>query len=292
MGTANGEKTVVSTQPTTSGQTPQAPNYDDDAVDKEWHATESNHPLALCLGLLFLPCTILCSCVCLSEREEAIVLQYGKYHKRLTEPGCHVVNPCGREVMTVTTKKITIDLPSAKVTDYNGNPIMVSAIVCYQYTDAMRALLEVENHNAFVRQNAQTVLRQTVGLYPYETADGSPSLRSDYEHVNQIMATELQKQVTRAGAKVFSFRLDEISYATEIAAQMLKKQAAAATVQARHTLVEGAVGIADDAVKKLESLGHNMTENQKADLINSIITVTCSDSDTVPTVNVGNSRQG
>eukprot|EP01135_Chromosphaera_perkinsii_P005988 Nk52_evm2s377 gene=Nk52_evmTU2s377 len=280
------KKGIVSTQPGASGQSstqPPAPAYRQDE-EQHFSLEESSSPLAMCLGIVCCPITILASWFTLAEREEAIILQFGKYHKQVKEPGCSFSNCWGREIRTISTKKITIDLPLVKVADYNGNPLMVSAIVCYQYENPLKALLEVENHYAFIRQQAQTVMRQVVGQFPYETSDNSPSLRSDYAHVGDVMTSELNQLVARAGAVVFSFRLDEISYSPEIAAAMLKKQQAKSIIEARHIIVEGAVSIAHDAVSQLERTGMNFNDEQKATLVTNLLTVTCSDNDAQPTL--------
>lgn len=55
-----------------------------------------------------------------------------------------------------------------------------------------------------------------------------------------------------AGIEIVSLVLNELNYAPEIAASMLKKQAAGAMLEARTLIVAGAVQIATDAITQLE----------------------------------------
>eukprot|EP00126_Sphaerothecum_destruens_P002729 Sdes_comp16158_c0_seq1m5402 len=285
---------IISSQPTADQVATIGTHSGEPATNEtpSYHTQETSHielkestsVCATVLGLICCPLTLLCSWYTIAEREEAIILQFGKYHRQVKKPGIHFTNFFGRDIRTITTKKITVDLPLVKVADYNGNPLLVSAVVCYQYINPMKALLEVENHHQFVRQQAQTVMRQVVAQFPYESSDGSPSLKSEFSHVGEVMCHELSRLVLRAGAEVFSFRLDEISYAPEIAAVMLKKQQAKSIVEARHIIVEGSVSIARDALDRLEATGLKFTDSEKVHLVTNLLTVTCSENDAQPTI--------
>lgn len=83
-------------------------------------------------------------------------------------------------------------------------------------------------------------------------------------------------------------RLNELNYAPEIAGMMLKKQQAEALLEARQLIVDGAVSIAEDAIKKLEANGVvKMSSEDKVKVVTNLLTVTCSDQDTTPTLSIG-----
>ena len=76
-------------------------------------------------------------------------------------------------------------------------------------------------------------------------------MKSGHEEINKVLQNELSNRLINAGIEVQEARITELSYASEIANAMLKKQAALATVSARDTIVQGAVGIVGHAIKSL-----------------------------------------
>jgi len=105
--------------------------------------------------------------------------------------------------------------------------------------------------------------------------------------VNGQMRQMLQPLLITAGVEIGSMSLNDLAYAPEVAAAMLKRQQAKALVDARTLIVEGAVRIAQDAIIKLEEEGTvQMDDDQKVKIVTNLLTVTCSDSDATPTVSL------
>ena len=74
------------------------------------------------------------------------------------------------------------------VTDANGNPLDVSAVVTFYFENPIRAALAVENAMTFVRSQAQIVMKQVVSQYPYEERAGQKhehSLKSESAAVSR-----------------------------------------------------------------------------------------------------------
>jgi regulator of protease activity HflC (stomatin/prohibitin superfamily) len=253
----------------------------------------SCHPLSCCLQTLCCPfslgATLLASCFVLPVQTEAVLLRYGKYERTIKEPGIHYSNVFGRTVKKISTKLMSMDLPGAggarrTVMDKEGNPLVVSAVVTYQFVDSYKAAIDVANPHAFLATQGETVLRNVLARYPYETHLPEPSLRTHLEEVSDALRDALQVAVRVAGIKVHSYGLKEISYAPVVAAAMLKRQQAAAMVQARSTIVHGAVDIATDAVTALKQNGIELDEASSARLVSNLLTVICSDTEVQPTV--------
>eukprot|EP00657_Telonema_sp_P-1_P009128 TRINITY_DN3294_c0_g1_i5.p1 TRINITY_DN3294_c0_g1~~TRINITY_DN3294_c0_g1_i5.p1 ORF type:complete len:299 (+),score=92.48 TRINITY_DN3294_c0_g1_i5:53-949(+) len=250
--------------------------------------------LAMCCSIF--PCAHLNAYYCLGPKEEAAITHCGVLTSMQSEPGCHHATPCGMEVMKISTKQRVLDLPNQKVADGNGNPIMVSAVLNYRVADAKKALLNVTNADAFVStvpllqptgqsmltcvaQNAQATLKQTVGKFSYDM------LKHSSDDINENMRQHLAPLLVCAGIEVASIRLNDLSYAPEVAAAMLKTQQARALIQARELIVEGAVRIAQDAVAGLERDGRiKLDDNSKARIVSNLLTVTCGESNAVPTL--------
>merc|ERR1712022_47052 len=233
------------------------------------------------LSILFAPCSVFGSCYNVDVKTEAAVLHMGQLTEMQKKPGLHFAWPFGREIRTVSTKQQTMELPTSKIADAVGNPVMVSAILNYRVVDAKKAILSVENRTQYVNTNAQAVLKQTVSQYSYD------QLKTDHDEVNERMRCSLQPILVLAGIEGCSMSLNDLSYAPEVAAAMLKRQQAKALVDARTLIVEGAVKIAQDAVVMLEGNGTvQLNDEQKVKIVTNLLTVTCSDTDATPTVSL------
>ena len=108
-------------------------------------------------------------------------------------------------------------MPKVKVVDLKGNPIIIRAIVVFRVSDVIKASLEVQDYTQFVRTQATAVLKAVASKYPYETSDGSESLKEDAAAITHELINTLQAKVNIAGISVIDFVLNELSYAPEIA---------------------------------------------------------------------------
>lgn len=219
--------------------------------------------------------------LCIGPNEAVTVKHCGVITSLKTEPGCHMVPACGMEERRVSLKQTARDLPQMKVVDTVGSPVMVSAIINYQVVDPLKALYSVESYENNLMVNAQAVLKMVVGQYSYN------ELKANTEQINASLRTQMDSTIKRTGVHVISMYLNELNYAPEIASAMLKKQQAGALIEARQLIVDGAVRIAGDAIKKITEEGTvKMTDQDKVKIITNLLTVTCSDTDTTPTVSL------
>lgn len=220
------------------------------------------------------------ACYTVNPSTEVAVLHLGELTKMSNEPGLHFTYPCFRETQSIATSERSVSMPSTKVADQSGAPVIVSSILNYYVSDAKLALFNVTNVDAFVLNNAEAVLKQVVGRYSYY------QLKSETSQINDTMLRVLQPLVASAGCTVTSMMLNELNYAPEVASGMLRTQQAAALLEARQIIVEGAVKIALDAVKMLEKEGMQLEPDAKARMVTNLLTVSVSEADTTPTVNV------
>jgi regulator of protease activity HflC (stomatin/prohibitin superfamily) len=125
--------------------------------------------------------------------------------------------------------------------------------------------------------------------YPYDTfTESGYSLRGNAEEVAAELARELQARLSVAGVEVIEARLTHLAYATEIASAMLQRQQASAIVAARQKIVDGAVGMAQMAIKELEREGLvELDMERKAAMINNLMVAIVSDRAAQPVINTG-----
>lgn len=259
---------------------PKAPEMARSIVDVEIQPVPAVSVIGSCL---LLPCLPFAGCFVINPREEAAILHFGKLTRMEKNSGCHASYPCGRSIKKISTRQKTLSLPESKIADATGSPVVASAILNYRVVDSLKALMNVQNVERFVNTNAQSVLKQVVGLHTYD------QLKSESSAVTNSLLNRLQPIVSVAGIQIQSMQLNELNYAPEIASGMLKKQQASALIEARKLIVEGAVSIAQDAVALLqrgsnEEGGVKMSDHEKVALITNLLTVTCAEGDAQPTV--------
>ena len=113
-------------------------------------------------------------------------------------------------------------------------------------------------------------------------------MRDNADEITERLSAELTDRVKAAGVDVIETRLTRLSYASEIAQAMLRQQAASAIVGARARIVEGAVGMVQMALQKLEDEGVvELDEERKAAMVSNLLVAPCSEQATQQVVNTG-----
>ncbi|HEY7737020.1 MAG TPA: SPFH domain-containing protein [Candidatus Limnocylindrales bacterium] len=195
----------------------------------------------------------------------------------------------------LTTRRVlsfrvqNFDSQILKVNDAVGNPVEVAAVIVWRVVDTAKAAFEVENYQDFVRIQTETAVRHMASLYPYDSYDASvPSLRANADQVMASLHRELQEQLVQAGVEVIRTQLRRLAYAPEIAGDMLRRQQAEAVVAARSRIVEGAVGMVDQALAALSAKKIiDLDEERKAAMVSNLLVVLCGESRPQPVVNTG-----
>jgi len=246
----------------------------------------------VCPGLLscflstIIPFGWLGSCSQVNTRQELVLLNWGKYLGVLREPGVYWMNPFGMEVRRVSTAIQSIEIPNLKVLDFKGSPLQVSGVVTYQVLNAKKAVLDVENWNKYIVNQAEVVMKQICSSHPYEAKPGEDSLKTETSKVRGEIVQLLQQKGEPAGIRILNFEFKELSYAPEIAPQMLVRQQAEAMLDARKVVVQGAAEIALGAVRNLSDRGVVMSKEETARLASNLIITIVSDSKVTPTISL------
>ena len=227
------------------------------------------------------------------QPNEARVLQlFGRYAGSVREPGLRWTNPFySRRALSLRVRNFDSD--KLKVNDADGNPIEIAAVVVWQVVESYEAVFEVQDYESFLKIQSESALRQMAQNYAYDSHDERPSLRSHGEEVNQHLREQIQARLEKAGLKVIEARISHLAYAPEIAQVMLQRQQANAIVAARERIVEGAVGMAQMALQRLEVDGVvELDPERKAAIVANLLVVLCGDRATQPVVNAGTLYSG
>lgn len=223
----------------------------------------------------------------LSPNEARVVQFFGRYVGTVHKAGFHWVLPFTSK-RKVSLRVRNFETARLKVSDADGNPVEIAAVVVYRVTDAAKAIFSVDDHVQYVAVQAEAAVRHLATSYPYESHDeGRPSLR-DSAAVSPELTGELRERVELAGVEVLESRVTHLAYAPEIAQAMLARQQANAIVAARFKIVEGAVGMVSNALEMLrEQNVVTLDEERKAQMVSNLLVVLCGDRATQPVINAG-----
>ncbi len=198
----------------------------------------------------------------------------------------------------ISLKTMTLNNQKQKVNDALGNPIEIGIAVMWRVVDTAKAVFNVDNYKEYLSLQCDSALRDIVRIYPYDmnpgidtTGDGEPdegSLRGSSSLVAERIRKQIQEKVEIAGIEILEARITHLAYAPEIAAAMLQRQQASAIVDARTMIVDGAVGMVEMALEKLNEKDIvNLDEERKAAMVSNLLVVLCGNRDAQPIVNSG-----
>lgn len=224
------------------------------------------------------------------EPNQAVVLVFfGSYAGTVREAGFWWANPFATK-RKVSLRVRNFNSKQLKVNDAQGSPIEIAAVIVWQVIDSAKSRFSVDDYEEFIAIQSETALRALANRYPYDAPDESsiPSLRGIPDEVALELQKEVQARLEVAGVEVLEARLSHLAYAPEIAQAMLRRQQARAIIDARRQIVEGAVGMVDEALKRLsERQIIELDEERKAAMINNLLVVLTSEQNTQPVVNTG-----
>lgn len=232
--------------------------------------------------------------IAIEPNSSRVMTLFGSYVGSLKESGFFYANPFYTK-KKVSLRAVTLDVPTIKVNDKQGNPIMIGGVVTYRVQDTFKAAFAVENYPDFVKIQSETALRKLAGMYSYDNWEDEAAtitLRSSFDEVNHQLAHEIGERLQIAGIEIIEARINNLAYATEIAQAMLQRQQATAIVSARSKIVEGAVGMVEMALAQLSHKNIiELDEEKKAAMVSNLLVVLCGDRNAQPVLNTGTLHQ-
>ncbi|MCL6610916.1 MAG: SPFH domain-containing protein [Peptococcaceae bacterium] len=237
---------------------------------------------------LLAACILFSGLVVVQPNQAKAVIFFGRYTGSIRESGVWLTLPLtGRKKVSLRVRNF--NSAKLKVNDVEGNPVEIAAVVVFKVIDSCKALFDVDNYEQFVEIQSETALRHVASRYPYDTfEEAGYSLRGNADMVSAELGRELQDRLAVAGVEVMEARLTHLAYATEIAQAMLQRQQASAILAARQKIVEGAVGMAQMAIARLQREGVvDLDEERKVAMINNLMVAIVSDRAAQPVINTG-----
>jgi regulator of protease activity HflC (stomatin/prohibitin superfamily) len=223
-----------------------------------------------------------------NPNDAKVLVLFGKYVGTVKHDGFFFANPF------LVKRKLSLrirnfETPKLKVNDNHSNPIEIGAVVVWRVVETAEALFEVDNYEKYVSVQTESALRATASQFAYDAhVAGEESLSTHAAEVSKHLQAAIQDRLSKAGVDVVEARISHLAYAPEIAAAMLQRQQASAIIAARYKIVEGAVGMVENALALLaEKQIVQLDDERKAAMVSNLLVVLCSERSTQPIVNTG-----
>ena len=113
----------------------------------------------------------------LSPNEARVVQFFGRYADTINQAGLHWTVPFSTK-RRLSLRIRNFESAKLKVSDADGNPVEIAAVVVWRVFDTAKAAFAVNDHVAYVAVQAEAAVRHLATMYPYEAHDsGRSSLR-------------------------------------------------------------------------------------------------------------------
>jgi len=217
-----------------------------------------------------------------------VLLLFGDYVGTVKVSGLRWTNPF-YNTRAISLRVRNFETEKLKVNDKSSNPVDIAAVVVWRVVDTAEAMFEVDNYENFVHVQSESALRGLANHYPYDAHEEAQlSLSGSTAEVAERLQSEIQARLEKAGVRVLEARITHLAYAAEIASAMLRRQQANAIIAARRRIVEGAVGMVEDALQQLSAKQVvKLDEERKAAMVSNLLVVLCSEQAVQPVVNTG-----
>jgi len=215
---------------------------------------------------------------------------FGKYVASVKENGMFFINPLYASTK-LSQRAQNLAIPTLKVNDKMGNPIEIAAVIVWSINDTYKATFEVADYVNYIKLQSEAALRNLGQSFAYdhmEDETAAITLRDGGNKVNELLETELNERLAKAGLLISEARISHLAYAQEIAGAMLQRQQATAIVAARSKIVEGAVGMVEMALAMLSEKDIvTLDEEKKATMVSNLLVVLCGERGAQPVLNTG-----
>ncbi|MER7751035.1 SPFH domain-containing protein [Kitasatospora sp. NPDC097643] len=205
--------------------------------------------------------------------ETRVLTRWGRYRGTVRRTGLVWVNPLLRRRRVDVRLRHWRSEP-VKVVDRTGTPIVVRLLIVWRVKDTARALLAIEDHEDYLREQVQAVLTRTASTLPCDSnAAPGPALRDGQWFADELTRA-LAAEVAPAGLEVYSVQPLALDYAPEVAESMRRRRLADLDAGLRTVLVDDAVEAAALAVRRLErATAHELDEAARSALMEQLLVV-------------------
>lgn len=187
------------------------------------------------------------SCRVLREYERGVVFRLGRV-RPLRGPGLVMVIPLLDRLIRVDQRLVTLTIPPQEVITRDNVPARVNAVVMFQVTDPVKAILAVENFAVATSQIAQTTLRSLLGRADLDT------LLAHREGLNDDLRSIIEKQTQPWGVQVRVVEIKDVEIPESMQRAMAREAEAERERRAKVINARGELQASDELRQAAETL--------------------------------------
>jgi hypothetical protein len=131
----------------------------------------------------------------LREYERGVIFQLGRFWS-VKGPGLVIVWPVIQQMVKVSMRTVTMDVPSQDVISRDNVSVKVNAVLYFRVVDPQKCIIQVENYLVATSQLAQTTLRAVLGKHELD------EMLAEREKLNLDIQRTLDSQTDAWGIKV------------------------------------------------------------------------------------------
>jgi regulator of protease activity HflC (stomatin/prohibitin superfamily) len=231
---------------------------------------------------------MLCGLFVVNPNEARVLQLFGSYVGSVKQAGLRFANPFYSK-RRLSLRVRNFESSHLKVNDIEGNPIEIAAVVVWRVVDTAEACFEVDNYENYLHVQSEAALRNLATSYPYDAhEEAKMSLRGSTAEIAEHLKQEIQERLNKAGVQVIEARISHLAYAPEIASAMLQRQQAGAIIAARQLIVDGAVGMVEMALERLDRQKVVALDGERrAAMVSNLLVVLCGERAAQPVINTG-----
>ena len=155
--------------------------------------------LIVVAGLLY--AAIVSGFVVVNPNEARVIQFFGRYVGSLRDAGFHWTVPFSTK-RRLSLRVRNFESARLKVSDADGNPVEIAAVVVWRVVDSAKAMFAVDDHVAYVAVQAEAAVRHLATSYPYEAHESDRVSLREATQVSEELTVELRERGALAGVEV------------------------------------------------------------------------------------------
>src|SRR5579862_5164718 len=168
----------------------------------------------------------------LRQYERGVVFLLGKF-AGVREPGLTVVLVPFQQMVRVSLRTVTMQIPSQKIITKDNVSIDIAAVAYYHISDPERAVIAIENVYNAINQISQTTVRNVVGRFSLD------QLLSDTASINDQIKNVIDQHTEPWGAQVTAVEIKDIVLPDNMQRAMAKEAEAERERRAKIVAAQG-----------------------------------------------------
>ncbi len=200
--------------------------------------------IVVLVGITFMVLSVL------REYERGVVFRMGRV-RPLYGPGLVVLVPLVDKMVRVDQRVITLTIPPQEVITRDNVPARVNAVVMFQVTDPLHAILAVENFSVATSQIAQTTLRSLLGRADLDT------LLAHRDDLNEDLRSIIDKQTAPWGIEVRVVEIKDVEIPESMQRALAREAEAERERRAKVINAHGELQASDELAQAAEKLSRS-----------------------------------